>query len=298
VFQVQGQWQRAVGSQPDQPGQFNTPRGLALSPDEAFLLVVDANNHRVAVLRATDGVWVRQLMGPPGTLPNPFGVAVASSGEVLVSDVNRHHVMRFRSIDDDTVVGTLGSGRGSGPTQFDHPFGLVVLDRPVRCFRLLFNCAIFVFYFPHFFTHNILQEGSVVVIADCFNHRLALWRLGDGTVWKHLGSKGTEPGRFTYPTAVALTGAGDLVVTDDHRVQVLSVDGAVLCLLEPTAVAGVGRLGNNLFGVTVCAGTDDILVTDHDNHRVVALTWSPDSNVRFCFLIILTHLLLIFVGLV
>jgi hypothetical protein len=43
----------------------------------------------------------------------------------------------------------------------------------------------------------------VVVVADCLNHRLSLWRLGDGTVWKHLGSKGTEPGQFNYPKAVA-----------------------------------------------------------------------------------------------
>ena len=121
------------------------------------------------------------------------------------------------------------------------------------------------------------------MIADYFNHRLALWRLGDDTVWKHLGSKGTEPGSFTYPQAVVLTGAGDLVVTDHHRVQVLSVDGAVLCVLDPTAVVGVGRLGDRLCGVTVCAGTDDILVTDRDNHRVVALTWSRHSNVRFSF---------------
>jgi hypothetical protein len=36
----------------------------------------------------------------------------------------------------------------------------------------------------------------VVVVADCHPHRLAPWRLGDGTVWKHLGSEGTEPGQF------------------------------------------------------------------------------------------------------
>ena len=131
VFQVQGEWQRAVGSEGDQPGRFDWPRGLALSPDEAFLLVADCNNHRVAVLRATDGAWVRQLTGPPGTLPKPARVAVASSGEVLVSDGSRHHVVRFRSIDDDTVVGLLGTGQGSGPTQLNSPLGLVVLDRPV-----------------------------------------------------------------------------------------------------------------------------------------------------------------------
>jgi DNA-binding beta-propeller fold protein YncE len=136
--QLQGEWYRTLGSKGDQPGQFNNPRGLALTPDEAFLLVVDAGNHRLAVLRATDGTWVRQLTGPPGTLSNPFGVAVVpSTGEVLVSGWNRHQVVRFHSIDDDTVVGTLGTGQGSGPTQLWFPSGLAVLDgshRPLVCF--------------------------------------------------------------------------------------------------------------------------------------------------------------------
>ena len=120
--QVRGEWQRFVGLEGDQPGQFRIPRGLALTPDEAFLLGVDSENHRVVVLRATDGTWVRQLTGPPGTLPNPWGVAIVpSTGEVFVSDLNRHQVVRFRSIDDDTVVGTLGAGLGSGPTQLLGP---------------------------------------------------------------------------------------------------------------------------------------------------------------------------------
>ena len=114
------------------------------------------------------------------------------------------------------------------------------------------------------------------MIADCGNHRLALWRLGDGTVWKHLGSRGTEPGQFTCPKALALTGAGALVVTDEYRVQLLTVDGAILCVLDPTAVVGVGRLGSYLSGVALYPGTDDILVTDCDNHRVVALSWSSE----------------------
>jgi hypothetical protein len=127
----------------------------------------------------------------------------------------------------------------------------------------------------------------VVVVADCNNHRLALWHLGDGIVWRHLGSRGSEPGQFICPQAVAVTGAGALVVTDRNRVQVLTVDGAVLCVLSPMAVGGVGPLGSNLYGVAVCVGTDDILVTDYDNRRVVMLTWSSPSHVRavsLCFL--------------
>ncbi len=116
----------------------------------------------------------------------------------------------------------------------------------------------------------------MVVVADTGNQRLSLLRLGDGTVWKHLGSQGTEPGQFTLPQAVAVTGAGALVVTDQHRVQVLTVDGAVLCVLDPTAVIGVGRLGQDLLGVALYPGTDEILVTDCLNHRVVALLWSSE----------------------
>ena len=124
----------------------------------------------------------------------------------------------------------------------------------------------------------------MVVVVDIGNHRLVLWRLGDGSVWKQLGSLGTNPGQLTYPQAVAVTSTGALVVTDQHRVQVLTVDRAVLCVLDPTTVAGVGRLGGFLCGVTVCADTDEILVTDAHNNRVVALTWSPPSQVLLvCF---------------
>ena len=135
-------------------------------------------------------------------------------------------------------------------------------------------------HFPFRHVIGLSQEGPLVVVVDSWNNRLVLWRLGDGTVWKQLGSQGKKPGQFIFPRAVALTSIGALVVTDQHRVQVLTVDGAVVCVLDPTAVAGVGRLGQYLFGVTVCVDTDEILVTDRDNHRVVALTWSSPSQVR------------------
>ncbi len=126
----------------------------------------------------------------------------------------------------------------------------------------------------------------MVVVADTRNNRLSLWRLGDGTVWKHLGSQGTEPGQFTCPRAVAVTGAGALAVTDEYRVQVLTVDGAVLCVLDPTAVVGVGRLGDYLESVALYPGTDEILVTDLDNDRVLALSWSLDV----CYCSVITNI--------
>jgi hypothetical protein len=142
LTQLQGEWQRAIGSEGDQPGEFSDPRGLALTPNEEFLLVADGGNRRVTVLQALDGAWVRQLTGPPGTLEGPNEVAVVpSTGEVLVSDRDRQCVFRFRSIDDDTVVGTLGTGQGSGPTEFDGPCGLAVLDSPL-CPVVCFLCVL------------------------------------------------------------------------------------------------------------------------------------------------------------
>jgi hypothetical protein len=147
----------------------------------------------------------------------------------------------------------------------------------------------------------------VVIVVDSNNHRLVLWRLGDGTVWKELGSYGKEPGQFYQPSCVAVTSTGALVVADRQRVQVLTVDGAVLCVLDPTAVAG-GRRGKYLCGVTICGDTKEIIIADEENHydlcdlasvtvcagtdeilgtifnqnRVVALTWSPSFSVRLC----------------
>ncbi len=47
-------------------------------------------------------------------------------------------------------------------------------------------------------------------------------------------------------------------------------------MLDPTAVVGVGRLLYNLYGVALYPGTDEILIMDWNNHRVVALSWSPE----------------------
>jgi tripartite motif-containing protein 71 len=124
----------------------------------------------------------------------------------------------------------------------------------------------------------------VVVVADVGNHRLALWRLHDGTLWKHLGSEGTQPGQFTDPRAVVVTGSGAMVVTDERRVQVLSLNGAVLCVLDLSVVVGVGSLNRDLWGVAMYPGTNEIFVSDTNNHRVVELTsrntsdWSSSTS--------------------
>lgn len=68
------------------------------------------------------------------------------------------------------------------------------------------------------------------MVADTDNHRLALWRVRNGTVMRHVGTQGAAPGQFNKPTGVTgvpapATGTDEawLVVADsmNRRVQVL-----------------------------------------------------------------------------
>ncbi len=192
-------------------GQFNRQGELALSADETRLLVADSDNHRLVVADATDGRWVRALQGPAGTLVDPSGVAmVARTCQVLVVDFERHLVVMFAGVDDDTVVRTLGDGLGHGPRQLLGPCGVAVLDE------------------------GDAADRPVAVVTDGSNHRLSLFRVDEDTLLRHVGSKGAAPGLFNWPTAVSvvssrLTGSDEawLVVGDsrNHRAQVLTLLG-------------------------------------------------------------------------
>jgi hypothetical protein len=191
---------------------------------------------------------------------------VPQTGQVLVVDCDRHIVVVFAGVDDDTVERTLGDGYGQGPRQMSYPWGLAVLDGDVA--------------------DAADPDGPVVVVADTQNHRLALWRVRDGTVVRHVGLEGAAPGQFSYPYAVTVvpsrsTGTDEawLVVADEgnHRVQILTCTGTVVRVLQGDAVI---KLGDWLSGVTVCLMTGVVLVTDYDNHRVVSWRLSDGGGLR------------------
>jgi DNA-binding beta-propeller fold protein YncE len=262
--QLRGEFVRAVGSGGTDFGQFHAPAGLALSPDETRLLVADFYNARVVVADARDGRSLRLLQGPAGTLVKPTDVAmVARTGQVLVVDWQRHLVVLFSGMDDDTVVRTLGDGYGDGPRQLNGPQAVAVLDE------------------------GDAADRPVAVVADTSNHRLSLFRVDDDTLLRHVGSQGAAPGQFDWPFCVSVvssevTGSGEawLVVGDgnNRRVQVLTLLGAVVRVL--LACDGVGPLSDRLACVTVCVATGEVLVSDRDTHRVVSWRLSDGGGCR------------------
>ncbi len=261
--QLRGEIVRAVGSKGVGLGHFRAPAGLALSPDETRLLVADSFNARVVVADVRDGRSLRTLEGPAGTLVKPKGVAmVARTGQVLVLDWQRCLVVVFAGVDDDTVVRTLGDGRGHGPRHLSWPWGFAVLEE------------------------GDAADRPVAVVADTNNDRLSLFRVDDDTLLRHVGSRGAAPGQFKHPKSIAVvssevTGSGEawLVVGDNNRrVQVLTLLGAVVRVL----VAGddVGPLSDRLSGLTVCVATGEVLMSDTYNHRVVSWRLSDGGGCR------------------
>jgi hypothetical protein len=267
VQAITGEFVLSSGSWGAGLGQFNQLRGLTLTADETCLLVCDRSNRRVVVADARDGRCLRSLQGPAGTLDAPMqAVVVPQTGQMLAVDHNRCRVVVFAGVDDDTVVRTLGDGRGPGPRQLQDPWGVAVLDGDVA--------------------DAAAPDGPVAVVADSDNHRLALWRVRNGTVVRHVGSKGAAAGQFNNPSAVTVvparsTGTDEawLVVADslNHRVQVLTRTGTVVRVLQGDAVI---KLGNWLPGVTVCIGTGEVVVTDNQNYRVVSWRLSDGGGLR------------------
>ncbi len=268
--EITGEFVLSCGSEGSGLGQFHELRGLSLTPDEMHLLICDCGNHRVVVADVRDGRTLGSLQGPAGTLREPFqAVEVPQTGQVLVVDYSRCLVVLFAGVDDDTVVRTLGDGRGQGPRLLYSPCGLAVLDGDVA--------------------DAAAPDGPVAVVADTYNNRLALWRVRDGTVVRCVGSRGAAPGQFHCPFAVTVvparsTGTDEswLVVADsfNQRVQVLTFMGTVVRVLQGDAVI---KLGYWLCGVTVCIGTGEVLVTDNDNHRVVSWRLSDGGGLRLVF---------------
>ena len=78
--------QYSVGALGNRAGQFNEPTNVTVTPDGQLLCVVDANNNRVQVLRASDGKHVHTMGSAglgAGQLMRPFGIAVSQSHKCL-----------------------------------------------------------------------------------------------------------------------------------------------------------------------------------------------------------------------
>jgi DNA-binding beta-propeller fold protein YncE len=124
VFDDRGAHLATIGGLGDDPGEFNAPTHLAVTPDGS-LVVTDALNFRVQMFDA-DGRLLRSLgrIGDgSGNFAAPKGVAVDRWGYVYVADAMFDAVQVF----DATGQLMLGFGsQGAQPGQFWLPNGLYI----------------------------------------------------------------------------------------------------------------------------------------------------------------------------
>ena len=92
---------------------------------------------------------------------------------------------------------------------------------------------------------------DLLYVADAAAHRIVVFA-ADGRMIETFGGSGSDPGEFNFPTHLALTRDGNLIVTDtlNYRVQILSREG------RPLATFGRVGDGSGDFAAPKGVGTD------------------------------------------
>ena len=133
-----------------------------------------------------------------------------------------------------------------------------------------------------------VSDNRDIVVAERGAHSITTLNKA-GKKLRSFGTKGTKEGEFTCPRRVAITNDGYILVTDDHRLQKLTTDGACVKSVGRSK-SGSGRLQFNVpVGITVHPTTGQIFVADCYNNRIQVfnndLTFSrtiaPTGNKKF-----------------
>ena len=115
VFQTSDWSYQRFGSEGNGNGQFYKPKRLCISPDGSELYVADTLNHRIQVLRTSDGSHLRTF---GGQFNRPFDIDLSPDGSQLyVVDNNRIQVLHSA---DGTHIRSFRSDN----RQFPFPDGL------------------------------------------------------------------------------------------------------------------------------------------------------------------------------
>ena len=194
----------------------------------------------------------------------PIGVAVDGAGNVYVADGYNH---RIRKITTSGVVSTLAGSGTSGYTdgtgtsaQFDYPTGVAV------------------------------DGAGNVYVADQVNHRIR--KITTSGVVSTLAGSGTSgytdgtgtSAQFSYPTGVAVDGAGNVYVADydNHRIRKITASGVVSTLAGSGTYGytdGTGTSAKFYYPTGVAVdGAGNVYVADQYNHRIRKITFCSETT--------------------
>jgi uncharacterized protein (TIGR03663 family) len=193
------------------PGQFNQPRGVAVSPDGSRIYVLDTQNGRVEIFDETgalvttwgDGDDQVELEVTDNGL-GPYGIATGADGLVYIADTWNHRIVVVNT--DGQVVRTFGQfgNNEDSPDPSLNPGS---------------------FYGPR----GITVYNNEVYVTDTGNERVEVFGL-DGTFVRAWGGTGSAPNQLIEPVGITVGSDGRVYVADsgNARVSVFDTNGKPL----------------------------------------------------------------------
>jgi DNA-binding beta-propeller fold protein YncE len=268
---------------------FSAPDGIAISPDDSFVLVIEGQplSHRVRRIMIATGV-VTTLAGNGtagstdgvGTLATfniPRGIAISPDGAyALIADSQNIRVRRL-----DMVTRAVTTVAGSGDFSFADGTGTNAQFKGV-------------FYLA------IDPTGSYALICDFFNHRVRRLDIASLQVTTLAGSNadGFQDGfgtnsKFNIPYGVSIDPTGTYALISDYgnqRIRRILIATAQVTTLAGTgntsAFDGVGAIAtfSNVAGIRIDFSGAFALVADPNNNRIrrIALSSPPCSAGFYC----------------
>ena len=264
------------GAPPLAAPSFRYPIALALTSDDSTVFVADNWNHKLRSIELRSGrTHTVAGTGEPGAVNGPTltasfryptGVAVSRDGSsVFVSDLN--HLIRRVHLPTgivSTLAGRVGvAGADDGDTTaatFNNPAGLVAT-----------------------------LDGSALLVADRFNHKLRRVQISTGFVTTLAGSgqRGSANGAalvstFAEPSALALTRGGEVLYIADRanrKIRMLIMSTGVVSDVAGSGLQGVRDGPAALARFDTPSG----LAVSSNSERLYISGGDADPNVRLIF---------------
>jgi DNA-binding beta-propeller fold protein YncE len=267
---------------------FSGPEGVAISPDDSFVLVVEGHatsSHRVrriviatgvVTTLAGNGAGYADGVGTMAKFTQPRGVAFSPDGSyVLITDRSNFCVRRIEMTTQSvtTVAGSVqGFADGTGTNA----------------------------KFSHMFQIAIDPSGSYALIADILNHRIRRIDIANAQVTTLAGSTtgGFQDGVgsiaiFSSPHGVMIDPTGTFALIGDYDnncIRRIDIATAQVTTLAGTgaasAVNGAAALAtfNQPTGISIDSSGTFALLADFANSRIrrIALTSAPCSAGYYC----------------
>ncbi len=228
------EFEKEFGSFGSSAGQFNDPRGVAVTSSNEIVLTESGNN-RIQICTDQGSCTTFGSFGiETGQFDRPRGVAVDNSGNIVIADRGND---RIQICTESGSCDDMG-GSGTAVGQFESPRGVAV------------------------------NSQGQIVVADTENNRIQVCStMGNCSAF---GSLGSSPGQFDSPAGVAIDSQNRILVTDrlNDRIQICTAQGS--CTAFGRSGSGLGQF-NGPTGIAVDS-QNRIVIVDRFNHRIQVCT--------------------------